>query len=307
MSSLTVIIPVYNEENAIEATLSGLIPYAEKNNWRIVVINDGSTDKTGEILAKIEGIRVITHPINKGYGAALKTGIILSDTRWVAFYDSDGQHNPEDLEQLMNNIRNFDMLVGERGKDSHQEWLRKPGKWILSKTANFLTERTIPDLNSGLRIIRRGIILNILHLMPDGFSFTTTSTVAFINLGFNVGYRSIRVNKRIGNSTVKQFKHGSNTILLIIRLILLFNPLKVFMPVSFFVFAAGALYEILYGIIWTPDHIRLILGALLAFVTSALIFFMGLVVDQLSSLRKNLHFEKLLKEMMYHDPTEGNK
>lgn len=294
-STLTIIIPAYNEELVIEKTITALKPFAQKNDWEIIVVNDGSTDKTGEILSGTAGIKSITHPYNKGYGAALKSGIISAKTKFVAFYDADGQHNPADLEHLVQNLGNYDMLVGKRGKDSHQDWMRKPGKWLLSQTASFLTGREIPDLNSGLRLIQRHIILNLLPLMPEGFSFSTTSTVAFMNLGFNVGYHSIKVNKREGKSTVKQLKHGTNTILLIIRLILLFNPLKVFLPTSLFLFFTGTIYEILFGILFRPVRPRLIPGALFILLTGIIIFFLGLVVEQISELRKSLQVERILE------------
>lgn len=307
MADLTVVIPVYNEESAIEKTINTLKPFAEKNNWKIIAVDDGSTDKTHGILARIPGITTISHLENKGYGAALRTGIINTKTRLVAFYDADGQHNPGDLEQLVQTFGRYDMMVGKRGKDSHRDWLRRPGKWILSKVANFLTARKIPDLNSGLRVIRRNIILNLLHLMPDGFSFSTTSTVAFLNLGFNVGYHPIKVSKRVGKSTVKPLKHGTTTILLIIRLILLFNPLKVFGLTSLFLFTVGTIYEILYGILWRPVHARLIPGALFILLTAVIIFFLGLVVDQISALRKSLHFEKRLETMEHNGAVDRPK
>ncbi|HNX96807.1 MAG TPA: glycosyltransferase family 2 protein [Candidatus Aminicenantes bacterium] len=292
---LTVVVPAYNEEDAIAPALRGLLPLAAQHNWAVLVVNDGSIDRTGETAAAIPGVKTISHTVNRGYGAALKTGIINARTPWVALFDADGQHDPADLERLVEAAAGFDMIVGQRGRNSHQEWVRKPGKWLLSKAANFLTGRKIPDLNSGLRVIRRDIIRDLLHLMPDGFSFSTTSTVAFLNLGFDVGYLPIRTRKRVGKSQVKQLKHGSNTILLIIRLILLFNPLKVFLPACLFLFASGTAYEILYGILWSPRHVRLIPGAFFALVTAILVFFMGLLVDQISSLRKSLHFEKLMR------------
>jgi glycosyltransferase involved in cell wall biosynthesis len=290
--NVTIIIPAFNEEKAIKDTLDKLIPFAKKNNWEIVVVNDGSSDKTKEIVEKMESITLLNHPHNKGYGAALKTGMKYSNTELVAFYDSDGQHNPEDLERLVENFGNYDMLVGQRGKDSHQDWIRKPGKFVLSKVANYLAERKIPDLNSGLRVIRRDIIIHLLHLLPNKFSLTTTSTIAMINLGYNVGYSPIRVNKRIGKSTVKQFKHGTGVILLILRLIILFNPLKIFIRASVYLFLIGLAYEVAYGIILNPDGVSLIPGALFIMVTSILIFFFGLVVDQISELRKHLYLNE---------------
>lgn len=290
--TITILVPAYNEEAGIAKTLENLLSFSKNKNWHIIVVNDGSTDKTASILQKMSEIEVIDHPYNKGYGASLKTGILHAKTELIAFYDADGQHSPEDLENLHVNFQNFDMLIGMRGKNSHQDWLRKPGKWVLSKVANLLTGNKIPDLNSGLRIVRRDSIIKMLHLFPQGFSFSTTSTIAFINLGFNVGYYPIVVKKRVGNSTVKQIKHGSDTIMLILRLIILFNPLKVFMPVSISLFIFGTIYEIIFGIVLLlPDNFRLIPAAFFMILTSILIFFFGLVVDQISELRKH-QFDK---------------
>ncbi|MBN1119239.1 MAG: glycosyltransferase family 2 protein [Bacteroidales bacterium] len=281
MHKLTIIIPAFNEEEGIGETLDRLIPVAKANNFDIVVINDGSTDNTKNI---VEGkdVRLINHPLNKGYGASLKTGIKAVTTEYIALYDADGQHNPEDLINLWQNIRERDMLVGMRGKDSHQDWMRKPGKWILKKTADFLTGIKIPDLNSGLRIIKRECVINRLHLFSDSFSFSTTSTVALMNLGYFVDYYPIKVNKRIGKSTVKQLKHGTSTLMLILRLVVLFNPLKVFIPVSLTLLLGGLAFGT-YGYIVFE---RFSNSAILLTLTGLLFFFMGLISDQISTLNK---------------------
>lgn len=288
MKKLTIIIPAFNEEQGIKNTLETLIPLIKEKNWGIIVVNDGSTDRTVEKIKQLdEDIKLINLPYNRGYGSALKTGIRLAKTDYIAMFDADGQHNPEDLVNMWENVGDYDMLVGERGKDSHQDWIRKPGKWILSKIANLLTGRKIPDLNSGLRIIKRKIIISRLHLFSDAFSFSTTSTVGLMNLGYFVGYHPIKVNKRVGSSTVKQLKHGSNTILLIIRLITLFSPLKIFMPVSVGLFILGIVYEFIFGWLRMPaGTIKLIPTAFFILLTSLLIFFFGLVVDQISEMRK---------------------
>ncbi len=286
MNDLTIIIPAFNEQEGIRNTVLELRGAVKNNGWNILVINDGSTDNTAEVLGGIEGVEIINHPYNKGYGASLKTGIQHAKTGLVAFYDADGQHRPEDLIRLHGNMENYDMLIGRRDENSHQEWIRKPGKWVLSKVANFLTGKKIPDLNSGLRVIKRDIISKMLHLFPEGFSFSTTSTIAFINMGYNVGYEPIVVNKRVGKSTVSQIRHGSSALLLILRLIVLFNPLKVFIPVSLTLIVIGMIYEIIYGIIFNPG-LKLLPGALLFMLSGIIIFFFGLMVDQLSEIRKN--------------------
>lgn len=281
MDELTIIIPAYNEEEGIGQTLDMLIPEAEKHHFRIIVINDGSTDKTQQIL-ETKSVKLINHPYNKGYGASLKTGIRAAETEYLALYDADGQHNPQDLLNLWNNRQNYDMLIGMRGKDSHQDWLRKPGKWILTIAANFLTGRKIPDLNSGLRVIRREKLIDKLHLFSDSFSFSTTSTVAFMSLGYFVEYYPIKVNKRVGKSTVRQLKHGPSTLLIILKMVVLFNPLKVFLPLSLFMFLGG----ILWGIYGYVAFERFSNTAILATMMGVLFFFMGLISEQISTLNK---------------------
>ena len=177
------------------------------------------------------------------------------------------------------------MIVGKRGKGSYIDLSRTPGKWILSITANFLAGRKIPDLNSGLRIVKKDIIIKYLHLFPDGFSFSTTSTIAFLSDKRVVEYKSITTNKRMGKSSVRQLKDGFNTVLLILRLITLFNPLKVFIPASISLVLLSAIYEIIWGYIYSP-HLRLLPGALLTFLTGIIIFFFALIMDQISQIRR---------------------
>jgi len=283
---LTVIIPAYNEEAGISDTLAHLKPFVERNGWKVIVINDGSTDNTKDALNMNSFIRVITHKVNRGYGASLKSGLSGASTELVAFYDADGQHRPEELEKLWNAWSDQDMIVGQRVKGSHFSISRAPGKWILGKTANFLAGRKIPDLNSGLRIVKKDVIDKYVQLFPDGFSFSTTSTIAFLSDKKLVEYLPITTSKRAGKSSVNQVKDGFNTALLIVRLIVLFNPLKVFLPVSFFLILISLIYEILWGYIYSP-HLRMLPGALLTFLTGIIIFFFALIMDQISQIRRN--------------------
>jgi glycosyltransferase involved in cell wall biosynthesis len=278
---LTIIIPAFNEEEGIGDSLDKLLEFVKELNFEILVVNDGSTDNT-QAIVEAKNVRLINHPNNKGYGAALKTGIKASNTEYIATYDADGQHNPEDLYNLWKNIGVCDMLVGMRGKDSYQEWVRKPGKWLLKKAANFLTGRKIPDLNSGLRIIKRDQLINKLHLFSNSFSFSTTSTVAFMSMGCYVDYYPIKVNKRVGKSTVKQLKHGTSTLMIILRMVVLYNPLKVFLPISFTAFILGLAWGI-YGYL---TFSRFSNSAILVTLMGVLIFFMGLLSDQISILNR---------------------
>ena len=286
--ALTIIIPVYNEEQAIESTLDELIPVAKSHAWQIVVVNDGSKDKTGMLLKSYSAkCRIINHPYNRGYGAALKTGIRNTETEVIAIYDSDGQHRPADLVRLWKEIPFYDMVIGERAEGSKVDLFRVPGKWLMSHAANFIVGQRILDINSGLRVFRRDFIKKVLHLMPEGFSFTSTSTVAALKMGFTVGFIPIQTRKRIGSSTVRQVRHGFMAVMLILRLVILFSPLRIFLPVAVSMILVGILYTI-----YIISTVRLMLanGALLCFSSALIIFFFGLLVDQVSSMRRERFF-----------------
>lgn len=282
LRNFTVVIPVYNEESAIEKTLRDLAAHVPE--FTIVVVNDGSTDGTAKALASIPGITVVRHKKNKGYGAALKTGIRSAATDYVMTYDSDGQHRPEDAVAIAQFIkeRDLDLAVGARGSDSYQVPIRRPGKWLLTKVANHLARTKIPDLNSGLRAFRRSAILRYLHIMPDGFSFSTTSTLAMFNGGYMVEYHPINVTKRIGKSTVR-LQDGLDTLMLIIRIMVLFQPLRFFTPISIVFITLGGTKGFLWDWVYRSGGVTT--SSLLVFLTGVLIFCLGVLSDQISSLR----------------------
>lgn len=279
---ISVIIPAYNEEDAISKVLGDLLPIADANGWEVIVVDDGSTDETAKV-ADQNGAKVIIHPYNRGYGSSLKTGIAAASGNFVVIMDSDGQHDPGDIPRLLEHIDDYDVVIGERVKGSHHLWTRRPGKWLLGKIANFLTGRKIPDINSGLRAYRKNLLLKLIHLMPDGFSFSTTSTVAYYSMNFRVKYIPIKTRQRTGKSTVNQIEHGFDTILLMLRLIVLFNPLKVFMPVSLTFIFIGMAYQI-YIICLTGLHVEG--GAIVSLIAGIQIFLFGLMIDQISSIRR---------------------
>lgn len=288
----SIIIPVFNEATGIENTLAQLLLIAEGRNWEIIAVNDASTDRSRELLSKFDKIRILDHLVNKGYGAALKTGIRAASADIIVMFDADGQHDPKDIPSLMGKLPESDMASGQRSKDSAQDWIRKPGKFVLKKVANILAETKIPDLNCGLRAIKRDIILNMLDLLPDGFSFSTTSIIAFYKLGYNVAFVPITTGPRIGSSTVKQVKHGSHVIMLIIRLIALFSPLRIFLNVSSALFLIGLIYQI-EEIIRRGWH--MVNGALLLIIAALLVFLFGLIADQISGLRLGLIRDQIQK------------
>jgi len=282
LRSVTVIVPAFNEAGAIGQVVRDLVARCPEHE--ILVIDDGSTDNTGE-LATSAGAQVIRHDWNKGYGASLRTGCRHARGDVVVCFDGDGQHDAGDVERLVDEIGPHDMVVGTRSHDSYEPLIRRPGKLLLAAFANFLAGVKIPDLNSGLRAFKRDVILRYLHLMPTGFSFSTTSTFAMLKSGCPVKWVPIKVKKRIGTSSVSQVRHGLQTLLLMIRLTTLFEPLKVFLPVSalFMLVAIGFLIANLWAGRNVPQT------SVIMSVSSIMVFLMGLVMDQVAALRREKH------------------
>lgn len=277
--NLTIIIPAYNEEKSIGSVLKNICESSSDFVAEVIVVDDGSSDKTAQI-AEQSGVRVIRHVRNRGYGSALKTGVRAAQTAFVLTMDSDGQHRLEDVRNLWDARRDFDMVVGQRTELIHSSLWRMPGKWLLALMANYIVRQHIPDLNSGLRLMRREVILRYIHLCPSGFSFSTTITLALFTRGYDITYVPIRIQKRIGKSTVS-LATGFSTIILILRIATLFEPLRIFLPMSFLTAGIG----ILWGVPYLLFGRGISIGALLALVTALLVFFLGLLCDQISQLR----------------------
>jgi glycosyltransferase involved in cell wall biosynthesis len=286
-SKITIIIPAYNAQASIGSVLEGL------REWRaraeIVVIDDGSTDRTVEI-AMGAGVRVIRHRVNKGYGAALKTGIRAAAGDIIVMMDADGEHDAAQIACLLDALGDNDMVVGARGKGSHLPLLRRPGKWLLSVVANYLAQTQIPDLNSGLRAFRKEVAQRFLHILPNGFSFTTTLTLALFKEGYNTAYVPITTARNVAASTVNPMHDGINTLALIVRIIALFDPVRVFLPTSIALFLIGALYWIGSGIFRYSQRIEpafhIPSGAVLVLVSSVVVFMFGILADQVSAIRR---------------------
>ncbi len=279
-NSVTVIIPAYNEQESIEGVIVSLKKLGQK--VEIIVVDDGSTDRTYENALKT-GVKVIKHPNNKGYGASLKTGLMNSKGSTICFFDADSQHRAQDLKKILTYTETYDGVIGMRTETSHIPFFRKPGKKILNIVANYLSKQKIPDLNCGLRAFKREVLMKFMNILPDGFSFSTTTTLAMYKGGFSIKYVPVVTKKRIGKSTVKQVKHGFHTILLIFQLIVLFDPLRVFMPTAIFLILSGLTYQIVL-IIFKGFHI--VGGALLSVLSGIIIFFFGLLADQISAIRR---------------------
>ena len=236
-SHVTIIVPAYQEENGIKATLSKLIKLKHKGFLdEIIIVDDGSKDKTKEIVASYEDIKLIRHKENKGYGASLKTGIDNSSNDIICIIDCDGTYPSDQIPILIEKLikNDLDMIVGARtGKNVKIPLIRKPAKWFIGKLANWVSGNDIPDINSGLRLFKKKSFIPFYGIVPNGFSFTTTITLGMISGGYKIDFHPIDYGKRIGKSKIRPFRDTLNFIMLILRIGLYFSPLKVFFPISF--------------------------------------------------------------------------
>ena len=236
---LSLIIPAHNEEGAIKESVLKCLEQLNSLGivYELIVVNDGSTDRTGEILKTITGIKVISNPYNLGYGASLKRGIKASAGNWLMIIDADGTYPIAKIGELLSFAGEYDMVVGHRQHQS-DHFGRRPAKWFLKKLASFLAGKTIPDLNSGMRVFRREIALQFFHLFPSGFSFTSTITLACFANEYTVKYVDIPYYKRVGQSGIRP-RHFFDFTSLIIRLFIYFRPIKMLSPVALVFFASG--------------------------------------------------------------------
>jgi glycosyltransferase involved in cell wall biosynthesis len=279
---VSIVIPAHNEEGAIGDVLTRLFAELPRGVVEIIVVDDGSTDATAK-LAERAGARVLRHAHNRGYGASLKTGIRAASGDYVLTMDADGQHRLEDVRTLCEAAaaeHAADCFIGHRTALVHSPLWRMPGKWMLTRMARILTQRKIPDLNSGLRIVRREVLLKYIHLCPAGYSFSTTITMAMLSRGYAVEFLPIRVEPRVGKSLVN-VRAGFQTIMLVLRLATLFNPLRVFLPLSLFCIVAG----IGWGVPYALNGHGVTVAAMLLLLCGMLLFGLGLICDQVAQLR----------------------
>ena len=274
----TVVVPAMNESAGIGALVTAL---RAAGTWReILVVDDGSTDDTGPRAAGA-GARVIRHPYNKGNGAAVKTGIRHASGAFVLIIDGDGQHQPADAPRLVSHLRDYDLVVGARHPASQATWARRAGNALLNRLASYLAGHTIPDLTSGFRAARREYLLEFVHLLPNGFSTPTTTTLAFIKAGYSVRFEPIHAVPRQGTSKIKFGPDGVKFLLILLKIVTLYSPLRIFVPISLIAFAIGAGYAV--WTIATQSHVTN--SSVLLIVLSVVIFLVGLISEQISALR----------------------
>jgi glycosyltransferase involved in cell wall biosynthesis len=238
---LSVVIPCYNEQGSIGQTVAEVKTVLREGNIRgdVLVVDDGSTDRSGDC-AEEGGARVLSHGANRGYGEAILTGVRKASTPLVAIMDGDGTYPADAIPYLLERMKACDMVVGARtGRDVHVPPIRRPAKWILRRLACVLAETEIPDLNSGLRIFRRDVFFRFVHLYPRGFSLTTTLTLALLCNGYAVKFYPIDYRPRKGKSKIRPIRDTLGFLKLIMRIILIFNPLKILAPLSYALFLLG--------------------------------------------------------------------
>jgi glycosyltransferase involved in cell wall biosynthesis len=274
----SVVIPARNEERAVAGVVADLLA---RDAWReILVIDDGSTDETSA-RASAAGARLIRHPYCKGNGAAVKSGIRQASGDFVLIIDADGQHRAEDAARLVSWLDEYELVVGARSARSQASWSRRAGNAVLNALAGYLAGRPIPDLTSGFRAARRDCLLEFLHLLPNGFSTPTTTTLAFMKAGYSVRFEPIEAAPRQGVSKIRFGPDGVRFFLILLKVITIFSPLRVFLPVSLAAFVTGAVYAL--WTIATQSHITN--SSVLLILVSVLILLIGLVSEQISSLR----------------------
>jgi glycosyltransferase involved in cell wall biosynthesis len=275
---VSIVIPACDEAGAIGAVVREL---AQAAPWReILVVDDGSTDATSSA-ASAAGARVITHPYNKGNGAAVKSGIRAATGEYILILDGDGQHKPSDALRLTSRLGDYDLVVGARSGTTQAGSVRRGGNAVLNWMAGFLTGHEIPDLTSGFRGARRDYLLDFLHLLPNGFSTPTTTTMCFLRAGYNVVFEPVEARPRIGTSKIRLARDGPKFFVIMLKIITIFSPLRIFLPVS----VGSLLLGVLYGLWTVATSGRLANGAVLLLMFAVIVFLVGLVSEQISALR----------------------
>ncbi len=292
VTEVSVVIPVFNEIGALDKTVHEVTRYMCDSGlvFEIILVDDGSTDGSHEVMASIDlpNVRKVRHEVNRGYGAALKTGLKAARYDLMAITDADGTYPNERLPELIQALGDGDMIVGARtGQNVHIPTARKPAKRALNELANYLSGTKIPDLNSGLRVMRKETVKRFLYILPDSFSFTTTITLAMLSDGRSVSYIPVDYFHRAGSSKINPIKDTIRFTQLVIRTVMYFNPLRVFVPLSLSLFLASFLV-LVYRLI--SGEGLLVFGIVL-FVSAIQVLTTGMLADLID--KSNARFREI--------------
>lgn len=282
--SVSVVIPAYNEEKSVAELIKRI--FAVSQDFEVIVSSDGSTDATVS-LARGAGAIVVEHPYNVGNGATVKDGALKATRDYIVFMDADLQHQPEDIPQLLQYLPEYDMVIGARTKESNTDLHRNVGNKILIHIAENISGHQIDDLTSGFRAVKKKVFLKFMHLYPLRYSYPTTSTLAFLSAGFFVKYVPLpSIGRRVhGESNIKPFRDGVRFIHIIMRVIMTFHPMKIFLPVALVLLLGGAMTS-LYQIV-NVGGIRS--SSIILLLSSVVVFLNGMLAEQISQIRRELN------------------
>ena len=283
VTNVSIVIPAFREERSIGMVVERIRKVAAEKikSFEIIVVNDGSDDKTGSI-ARAAGARVINHPHNIGYGAALKTGIRHARGQTIVTIDADGQHDPEDIPALLEKLCTYDMVIGARSRKSETRLHRDLANQAYNWFASYVCGYRIQDLTSGFKAIQTNIARSFLGILPNTFSFSTTLTMAVLKSGFSISYVPINTSSPVGKSKIRLIQDGSRFLLIIMRIATLFSPMRLFVPVSLSLFFGGLSYGIL-RILFMDGRYGQTAGIVM--VMAVIVFMVGLVSEQIAQLR----------------------
>jgi glycosyltransferase involved in cell wall biosynthesis len=289
MKKLSIVIPIYNEAENLPQLLDQWIAFCKQNNFELVLVNDGSKDGTREILEKLPAaafIKVLHHKVNRGYGGAIKTGIINAETSFVVTIDADGQHELSSIIDLLLKLEanDADMVIGSRGKSNRAFTFRNTGKALIRGVSRMLIPNKITDLNSGMKLYRTDLAKRYIKACPDSMAFSDVIALTFISEGALVIEHPITIKPRLGGKSTINLHSAVDTVQEIINMVMFFNPLRIFTPLAVIFFLAG----LAWGLPFMIQDRGLSVGTLFAFIVSIICLLLGLVAEQLSQIRKML-------------------
>ncbi len=273
---VTIVIPAHNEEHGIDDGIGDVTKALAASDWdyEIIVVDDGSSDATGE-RAEQHGVKVLRLETNRGYGSALKAGIAQAKFDWVVIIDADGTYPGTEIPRMLERVPANDMVVGARiGRNVEDPRVRRPAKWILRKLAGYLAGQEIPDLNSGMRVIRKSLVDQFAHILPSGFSFTTTITLALISSGYSVSYVPIDYYRRVGKSKINPL-HAFRFAFQILRTMMLFQPMRILGPIAATLLLCG-----LVNLLLDLHPLRVSVGDVVLLMQGIVVWCIAMVADQ---------------------------